>query len=51
VTPEEWTSAKETFRTELLNDHRNRFFSAYMVKAKQKMKIDVNREALTRAAS
>src|SRR3954452_12390039 len=51
VTPEEWTSAKETFRNELLNDRRNRFFSAYMVKAKQKMKIDVNREALQRAAS
>jgi peptidyl-prolyl cis-trans isomerase D len=51
VTPEEWTSAKETFRTELLNDRKNRFFSAYMVKAKQKMKIDVNREALQRAAS
>src|SRR3954469_1467347 len=51
VTPEEWTSAKETFRNELLNDRRNRFFSAYMVKAKAKMKIDVNREALQRAAS
>jgi peptidyl-prolyl cis-trans isomerase D len=51
VTPEEWTSAKETFRTELLNDRKNRFFSAYMVKAKLKMKIDVNREALQRAAS
>src|SRR6185436_8930824 len=38
VTPEEWTSGKETFRTEFLNDRRNRFFSAYMVKAKQKMK-------------
>jgi peptidyl-prolyl cis-trans isomerase D len=51
VTPEEWTSSKETFRSEILNDRRNRFFSAYMVKAKGKMKIDVNREALTRAAS
>jgi peptidyl-prolyl cis-trans isomerase D len=50
VTPEEWTSAKETFRTELLTDRKNRFFSAYMLKAKQKMKIDVNREALQRAA-
>ena len=32
------------FREELLTDRRNRFFSAYMVKAKQKMKIEVNRE-------
>ena len=51
VTPEEWTSSKDRFREELLTDRRNRFFSAYMVKAKQKMKIEVNRESLTRAAS
>ena len=35
----------------MLTDRRNRFFTAYMGKAKQKMKIDVNREALQRAAS
>jgi hypothetical protein len=34
-----------------VSDRRNRFFSAYMGKAKQKMKIDVNREALQRVAS
>ena len=51
VTPEEWTSSKDRFREELLTDRRNRFFSAYMVKAKQKMKIEVNRESLQRAAS
>src|SRR5437764_14264098 len=51
VSPEEWTSSKDRFREELLSDRRNRFFSAYMVKAKQKMKIDVNRESLQRAVS
>jgi peptidyl-prolyl cis-trans isomerase D len=51
VTPEEWTSSKDRFREELLTDRRNRFFSAYMVKAKLKMKIDVNRETLQRAVS
>jgi peptidyl-prolyl cis-trans isomerase D len=51
VTPEEWTSSKDRFREELLADRRNRFFSSYMVKAKLKMKIDVNREALQRTAS
>jgi peptidyl-prolyl cis-trans isomerase D len=51
VTPEEWTSSKDRFREELLTDRRNRFFSAYMVKAKQKLKIEVNREALQRAVS
>jgi peptidyl-prolyl cis-trans isomerase D len=49
VTPEEWSASKDRFREELLSERRNRFFSAYMVKAKQKMKIDVNRESLQRA--
>ncbi len=40
VTPQEWTSSKDRFREELLADRRNRFFSAYMVKAKLRMKID-----------
>jgi peptidyl-prolyl cis-trans isomerase D len=48
VTPEEWTNAKDRFREELLNDRRGRFFGAYMGKAKQRMKIQVNREALQR---
>jgi len=48
VTPDEWAGAKDRFREELLNDRRGRFFAAYMGKAKQKMKIQVNREALQR---
>ena len=51
VTPDEWASSRDRFREELLNERRGRFFSAFMSKAKQKMKIDVNREALQRAAS
>jgi peptidyl-prolyl cis-trans isomerase D len=51
VTATDWTSAKDRFREELLTDRRNRFFGAYMVKAKQKMKIEVNRETLQRATS
>jgi peptidyl-prolyl cis-trans isomerase D len=51
TTPEQLALAKDKFREELLTDRRNRFFSAYMVKAKQKMKIDVNREALQRVVS
>ena len=46
VTLLELASAKDKFREELLTDRRNRFFSAYMAKAKQRMKIEVNREAL-----
>ena len=48
VTSDEWSTAKDRFRDEQLAERRNRFFSAYMVKAKQKMKIDVNRESLQR---
>ena len=48
VTADEWSTAKDRFRDEQLAEKRNRFFSAYMVKAKQKMKIDVNRESLQR---
>jgi len=51
VTPAELTTAKDKFRDELLGDRRNRFFSAYMAKARQRMKIEVNREALQRVVS
>jgi peptidyl-prolyl cis-trans isomerase D len=51
VKPGELASAKDKFRDELLADRRGRFFSAYMVKAKQKMKIEVNQEALQRVVS
>ena len=49
VTPDEWKNAKDTFRDQLLTDRRNRFFASYMVKAKQKMKIEVNRDTLQKA--
>jgi parvulin-like peptidyl-prolyl isomerase len=48
VTPEKLKAAKESFRAELLNDRRNRFFSAYMSKAKEKAKIDVKNDVLRR---
>jgi peptidyl-prolyl cis-trans isomerase D len=48
VTPQELTANKEKFRADLLTDRRNRFFSAYMTKAKQKMRIEVNQEAVER---
>jgi len=47
-TPTEYAAGKDTLRTEMLNEARSRFFSAYMVKAKQGMKIQVNRENLQR---
>jgi peptidyl-prolyl cis-trans isomerase D len=51
VTDADWAANKDKFREDFLTDRRNRFFSAYMVKAKQKMKIAVNRETLQRVAS
>lgn len=49
VTPTEWAANAERFREEQITDKRNRFFSAYMVKVRQGMKIEVNREAVRRA--
>ena len=37
---------KDTLRTELLNDRKQKFFAAYMTKARQRMKIDINRETI-----
>ena len=51
VTPTDYTQAKDKFREEVLSDRRNRFFGAYMTKAKQRMKIEVNPEALQKAVS
>jgi peptidyl-prolyl cis-trans isomerase D len=48
VTPQELSASREKFREDLLADRRNRFFAAYMTKAKQKMRIEVNQEALQR---
>jgi peptidyl-prolyl cis-trans isomerase D len=48
VTPADLTANKDRFRSELLADRKNRFFSAYMEKAKEKMRIEVNRQALER---
>jgi parvulin-like peptidyl-prolyl isomerase len=48
VTPEELMSNKDEFRSQLLADRRNRFFAAYMEKAKGKMRIEVNRQAVQR---
>jgi peptidyl-prolyl cis-trans isomerase D len=48
VTPAQLSSGRDSTRQELLNERRGRFFSAYMVKAKLKMGIEINREALDR---
>jgi peptidyl-prolyl cis-trans isomerase D len=51
ASPADYALAKDKFREELLTDRRNRFFAAYMQKAKQRMKITVDREQLQKAVS
>jgi peptidyl-prolyl cis-trans isomerase D len=47
-TAAEFAAEGDRLRGEMLNDRRGRFFSAYMQKAKQKMKIEVFRDNLQR---
>jgi peptidyl-prolyl cis-trans isomerase D len=48
VTPEKVKQARETFRAELLNERRSRFFAAYMNKAREGIQIEVNNDVLRR---
>jgi len=46
VAPDDLAKQKETLRTELLNERKNKFFGAYMTKARQRMKININRDTI-----
>jgi peptidyl-prolyl cis-trans isomerase D len=48
VTPEEFRLARERFRAELVNERRSRFFAAFMTKAKERLKIEVNADVMRR---
>jgi peptidyl-prolyl cis-trans isomerase D len=48
VTPEEFRKAKETFRAEMLNERRGRFFAAYMAKARERVAIEINSDVVQR---
>jgi peptidyl-prolyl cis-trans isomerase D len=48
VTPEELLLGKEAFREQYLGERRNRFFSAYMTKAKERMRIEIQQDVVTR---
>ena len=45
-TAEELATGREALRTELLNERRNRFYAAYMTKARDRMKVTINRELI-----
>ncbi len=46
VAADELAKQKDTVRNELLNDRKQKFFAAYMAKARQRMKIEINRETI-----
>jgi peptidyl-prolyl cis-trans isomerase D len=48
VTPAAMASSRESVRKDLLDERRSQFFTAYMAKARQRMKIDMNRDVLSR---
>jgi peptidyl-prolyl cis-trans isomerase D len=48
VTDADITAGRDQLRDELVNQRRDRFFGAYMQKAKQGLKITINQETLAR---
>ena len=51
VTPDEFRTAREQFRAELLNERRSRFFAAYMGKVKEKLNVQIKGDVVTRITS
>jgi peptidyl-prolyl cis-trans isomerase D len=49
VNPADFAMARDKFRAEVLNERRSRFYQTYMEKAREKMKIDIDPEAVKRA--
>jgi len=39
-------TGKATLKTELVNERRNRFYASYMGKARERMKVNINRELI-----
>ena len=46
VDPAEFAKQKESLRGQLLNERKQKFFAAYMAKARQRMKININRDTI-----
>ena len=46
VTDDELAKGRDGIKTEILNEQRNRFFGAYMTKARERMRITINRQTL-----
>ena len=51
VTPTELADGKKTLHDELVNERKNRFFSTYMAKAREKMQININNAAVAQVVA
>jgi peptidyl-prolyl cis-trans isomerase D len=51
VPASDFEAARQTFRDEILNERRGRFFAAYMERARLRIPVEVNPQAMQRAAS
>ena len=49
VSPADYAIARDQFRADTLNARRSKFYQAYMDKARSKMKVDVDNDALKKA--
>jgi parvulin-like peptidyl-prolyl isomerase len=49
VSPADYALAKDQFRAEVLSTRRQKFYQSYMEKAREKMKIDVDNDAVRKA--
>jgi parvulin-like peptidyl-prolyl isomerase len=46
VSDQDLAKGRDSLRDEMLNERRNQFFSAYMTKARQRMQININQQAI-----
>jgi parvulin-like peptidyl-prolyl isomerase len=44
--PDQLAEGRQELKMELLNQRKNQFYSAYMNKARERMRIDINRGVL-----
>jgi peptidyl-prolyl cis-trans isomerase D len=51
VTQDQVKSGSETFRAELLNERRSNFFNSYMSKAKERIKVEVKPDVISRVTN
>jgi peptidyl-prolyl cis-trans isomerase D len=51
VTPQEIADGRQSLREEIVNERRNRFYTTYMTKAREKMRINTNQATLAQVTA